>query len=110
MYDRIRTATLFYIHCHQTLVGRYVILHAAATSTKLTLCEVKVYEEQGEVKIRKIDLGEKSLGVNPHSNVFCFLRIYKFLLPFVFYGPLKNSYCLILTKTADSTVTDIWGL
>ena len=49
VYDRIRTATLFYIHCYQTLVGRYVILHAAATSTKLTLCEVKVYPEPGEI-------------------------------------------------------------
>ena len=46
-YDRVRTRTLFHIHCYQTLVGRYVVLQAEGMSTQLSICEVEVYQEQG---------------------------------------------------------------
>ena len=48
VYDRIRTGTLFYIHCYQTLVGRYVVVQMDETDAQLTVCELEVYQEQGK--------------------------------------------------------------
>ena len=49
VYNGIRTGTLFYIHCYQTLVGRYVVVQMDETDAQLTVCELEVYQEQGDV-------------------------------------------------------------
>ena len=46
-YDQILSGTLFYIHCFQTLVGRYIVVHMDALATALKICEIEVYQDQG---------------------------------------------------------------
>ena len=48
IYDNIQTGASFHVHCYQTLVGRYVVVQMDATQSQLTVCELEVYQEQGE--------------------------------------------------------------
>ena len=49
-YSHIKTHTLFYVHCYQTLVGRYVIVQMYAGNAALVVCEIEVYQKQGKVQ------------------------------------------------------------
>ena len=47
----VKKGASFYIHCYQTLVGRYVVVQMNALNSHFTVCEVEVYQEQGMYRI-----------------------------------------------------------
>ena len=58
-YDRIRTATRFYIHCYQTIVGRYVVVYIDRINSQLTVCEIEIYQQQGQITLLIIHVSFK---------------------------------------------------
>ena len=56
-YSGFAQGSLVYIHCYRALVGRYVVATIDATpSTKLVVCEMEVYQDQGETSLRVLRL------------------------------------------------------